>query len=224
MKKIILSSLLAISVSAVGFAAPITDYSTEKLGIDTTYQPKLHFGCDADIDGNTKTLDYGITVALNNNWGVQYVQNNFKTDTTRAINSYGSYEADANLKVNQFNLTYNSSKNKILFLGITKHKVDIFADAAFTSGHTIQVSGSSKNVTGIQFGMIEVIPITENLSSYGIMSIGTQLFNIEMGLSQQVSKNVDLNLFYKYTKCTDIGDTDIDVSTNGIGFGFSYKF
>ena len=224
MKKAILTSLFVLSVSSVSLAAPITDYSTEKLGVDISSQPNLHFGCNADIDGKTNNLDFGITAALNNKWGIQYVYNNFKSNTVNSKNDYVSYNAHTNLKVNQFNLTYNSSKNKVLFLGVTKHQLDLSANALFNNKYNIESSDSSNNITGIQFGMIEVVPINDNLSSYGIMSIGTKLFNVEMGLSQQISKNIDFNIFYKYMKCTDIGDTNLDISTTGLGFGVSCKF
>lgn len=237
MKKIIFTVLLTLSLSTVGLAAPITDYSKDKLSIDVSYQPSLSISNDIDIDGKTKDFDFGITAALSEKWGIQYIKNNFKSDTINISNSGAgyseSYSADSDMKVEQINLTYNCSENTVVFVGYTRNKLsasyNYSIDVPGVGHESGSYSSSGNSSNGFQVGVIEVVPVNEKLKSYGVLGIGDKLFNIELGLSQELSPNVDLNLFYKYMKLTDINlggsrDSDIDIDTKGLGFGVTCKF
>lgn len=224
MKKSILTALFVLSVSSTCYAAPIINYSAEKLSVDIAYQPNLSFGTDADgLDGKSKNIDFGITAALSDKWGLQYVQNDFTSDTATVALGDFSLSENTDIKVKQFNLTYNCNADTVLFVGYTKHNMS-YNNSIVSPIYSNSFGYSGESVNGFQIGAIQVVPVNDNLKSYGIFSIGNKLLNIEFGLTQPVSQNIELNLFYKYMKCTDINHTDRDISTQGLGFGMTCKF
>lgn len=228
MKKLrfILPALLL--VSSTTFAAPQTDFTAGKVSVDLSYQPSLDFKLDAygdsgKGDGKTKNVDFGITYGLGGNWGLQYAQNGAKTDTyTEDFSSIGlgtvRYHDD--LKIQQFNVIYHTSENNAAFVGFTRGTNDIVTSAGDISG---------KRVNGFHVGATEVVPVNDKLSSYGVVSVGNKIINAEFGLSQQLNENLDLNLFYRYTKYKDLEFEALPGATfnntvRGLGVGATLKF
>lgn len=218
MKKAFLTTLIVLSISGTVMAAPLTDYSHGKASIDVSYMPSLDLSVDGlSTDGKSKNSDFGITYGLGNKLAIQYVRNSVKTDTTYLTSSIFFRD---DVTVQQANILYKIGDNSSAFVGFTQGK-----DNLVTSGGTID----GKNVNGYQVGLQEIIPINEKLSSYGIVSIGNKITNYEIGLTQKIVPNLELNVFYKSMKYKDLEYKDIpgftfDGKAEGLGIGATFKF
>lgn len=226
MKKIFLTALLVISTSTVGLTAPITDFSKDKASVDISYIPSADI---EDLDGNTKGIDFGITAALTEKWGLQYLRNGFEIDPIHSNVSVNDYalrqDFEADLKTDQINLIYSESENSAFFVGYTRTKVSTSYSGSISGpmiNGSLDIDGSD-SVNGFQIGMTEIVPIGKGLKSYGTVGIGTKLYHGELGLSQEISPNAELNVFYKYMKYKDIDFLD-DPVVKGLGFGLTCKF
>ena len=221
MKKLYFTLIVLLILSSTGLAAPQTDYSSGKVAVDISYMPDLDitgtdYGGPLKLDGKTDGLDFGITVGLNKNIGLQYINNNSKSDTY----SYGSVHGNTKHKIEQLNILFPGRDNFSWFAGFTRGSADI---------HTSIGNVSGKNVNGYQVGVIEVMPVNDKLDSYGIVSFGNRITNAEFGLSQKISNNLSINVFYKYMKYKDleldgVNGYNFDGKIKGIGIGATCKF
>lgn len=218
MKKACLTALLLLSLSGAAVAAPLTDYSAGKTSIDISYMPNLDLSVDGDsTDGKSKSVDVGVTFGLGNNLALQYIHNSAKTDTTYLSSSLNFKDE---ITVQQFNILYKVAENASVFAGYTQAKDDLVTSIGTFSG---------KSIKGYQVGLQGNLPINGKLSSYGIISAGNKITSYELGLTQQINTNLDVNLFYKNLKYKDLEYNDepdykFDGKADGVGIGITYKF
>ena len=227
MKKILLVSACLMMLNSVVGAAPLTDYAKGNTAVDINWFPSMHMtdkysgsqnGKD-NADAKRATYSWGLTTGIDGKWAVQYQQFNPKVDRDTA-NSF-----NFGMKTQEFNVLYKVDSNLAAFAGWHQTKYD-YASTGVT------YSTEKKNV--LQVGLIGVTPIAPKMQLFGVVGFGKDLANYEIGASYDLAKNIDFNLFYRYTKVKNLASTesysgmpynfDDDVTAKGIGYGITYKF
>lgn len=224
MKKTAILAMAAATMvtTSVGFAAPLNDYSAGKTQVDLTWRQndvntKSIMG-DADFSkkGN---MEFGITTGLGNNFALQYNNYNAKSKDTDFVNAGGPFTANANLKMQEFNVLYKVDKNLSVYTGIASVKGNFNS----TNGNP---ESDTKNK--IQFGVIGSTKLAEKTTAYAQAGLASNLTNWKIGVSQEVAPNVELNLDYGSLQVKKMafnnGMGDVDMTSKGFGFGVSYKF
>lgn len=143
-------------------------------------------------------FDFGITAGLGNNWGVQY-----KYQGCNADNGWDG-------KVQEFNAVYKFDNNFQAFAGMNKFSGD-------------SIDSSNK----FQLGITGTTKLGDKLSGWATLAAGGSNFSYELGLGQALSKDWDLNLFYRHKKFNDVKMTwgpKGDVTVSGFGLGVTAKF
>jgi len=179
-------------IASVGFAAPLTDYSSGKFAIDLTVSPSLEQvatnmdkGYEFVTDGvpiSKSSVTYGLTAGLGNNWAVQYRSHRVNSETG------GNFSIGTKLSGYEANILYKVDKNFFAFAGYTNFKLDLYEnlDGKYTG----------KSTSGAQIRAVVVVPVSDKVSTYGIVSTGSKVDNFEVGLSYKINKNVDFNMGY----------------------------
>lgn len=219
-KKLLALSLgIMTAVSTSAFAAPATDLSAGKVAIDLSVtKPDLETkALGLDVSPSSKTnLDFGITAGLGNKWGIQYKQQ--QGDTDSSLKSIFNFKAEG--KVQEFNVVYQIDKNFQAFIGMNKLSGTLYVTPTGSSVTTpFDIDYSSK----WQVGVTGVTKLGNKLSGWATLAAGSDNYTYELGLAQELSKQWDLNLFYRYKKFSNIklqvlgGPEDLTVSTLGLG-------
>lgn len=215
-------AVLVLTASS-GFAAPLTDYSLGKTAIDLTVRRNDVGvkGPDYDLSFKKKyNMEWGATVGLGSNFAFQY--SGFNADskdiTHQGVTGHGK------LRGHEFNVLYQLAKTD-------KASVSAFLGAA-TNKWSITTAGdgtsSTKNKTRFQIGALGTVNLSSKTMAYTSIGLGSKLVNWKIGVSQQVAKNLELNLDYRYYKAKDLTGNDfsdeVDVTNKGIGLGLTFKF
>ena len=211
-----------VVTTSVGVAAPLNDYSAGKTQVDLTWRQndtntKSIMG-DADFSkkGN---MEFGITTGLGNNFALQYNNYNAKSKDTDFVNVGGPFTANANFKMQEFNVLYKVDENLSVYTGIASVKGNFNS----TNGNP---ESDTKNK--IQFGVIGSTKLAEKTTAYAQVGFASNLTNWKIGVSQEVAPNVELNLDYSSLQVKKMafnnGMGDVDMTSKGLGFGVSYKF
>lgn len=240
MKKYILFSLVAIVCSMLivspGFASPLADYSLGKTAVDISWMPNLNMkdqfaatymeyaGEWSEHNGKKGNFAWGLTTGLGGKWAVQYRQ--FNPESKRSNDEVPSYYG---MKTQEFNVLYKVDNNLSLFAG--------WHQAKYTSSDTYngaRTTRTADNKDVLQAGLVGTMKIAPKTLLYGIAGIGKDLANYETGVSYEVAKDLEFNLFYRYKKVEKLKNAvDIEgglspfidnVTAKGVGFGFTYKF
>lgn len=223
MKKSTVLAMVAATMltTSVGFAAPLNDYSTGKTSIDLTFRQSdvnakgPDFSDSLDKKGN---LDFGITTGLGNNFALQYNGYNAKSKVTALPDGDGgTYNEQGTLKLQELNVLYKLDKNVSAFAGLVKVKGEVSADGD-------SISSNSKNK--VQFGLIGSTKLADKTTAYAQVGFASDYTNWKVGVSQEIAPNLEFNVDYRRinAKKLNFADTDIDVTTKGIGVGVTYKF
>lgn len=215
MKKIVIicTMLFALSIAAVGFAAPMTDYSKGRAAVD------LEFGLGLDLEQNGKKLDGkhsnidgSITVGIGNDFAIQYRQADYKGTLDNA------WFKTRRLNTQEFNLLYKIDKNVSVFAGFNKAYYTILVPG-------MELKGRENN--GWQVGALAVKSIAPKTSLYGVVAAGADHRKYELGVAYAFKKDMEINLSYMDFKYSDMdvprgGDADIRVK--GLACGVTLKF
>ncbi|SFM28439.1 hypothetical protein [Pelosinus propionicus] len=239
MKKTAILAIAAATMltTSIGFAAPLTDYSAGKTSIDLTWRNSDVKTNSTGSDGVWETsfgkkynLDWGITTGLGNNFAIQYNGYNAKTkDTLAWSDSDETGISHITLKTQELNVLYKLNKNVSAYTGLVRLKADESANVSFTDGSpSATESYSSKTKNKIQFGLIGSTKLAEKTTAYAQVGVASSFTNWKIGLSQEISPNLEFNVDYRGLKAKKIeyeseGER-FDVTAKGVGFGVSYKF
>jgi opacity protein-like surface antigen len=205
------------------FAGPLTDYSAGKVAIDLTLYPVKMEANHSDGGGipvktniENENLDFGITTGLGNKWAIQY----------RHFNPKGQdpvYSSRTNqTRTQELNVLYQVNKNWSAFAGYH------LADYRLLFNNVIHSATETKRT--VQFGIIGTTRIFEKTNLYGLVGIGSQLSNLEVGLSYELTPNLELNVSYRQLKNNHLNfnapfqGRTVDSTVKGWGFGLTCKF
>ena len=210
----LISAMLLIS--SVGFASPLNDYSAGKTAIDLTVRSNADInwvdgGASADLTGKSGNLDWSITTGLGNKWAIQFRQFN-------AESKIGLWDDAWKTKSQEVNVLYQLDKNVSAFVGSFR-----------ASNNNITTGLNTGTKSTAQFGLIGSTKIAENTALYGIIGLGSGIRNLEVGLSYEVARNLELNLSYRSLKVTGIPygpgwGPNSEYTAKGLGYGLTYKF
>jgi hypothetical protein len=228
MKKSTLVAMVAAMVvsTSVGFASPLNDYEAGKTSIDVMYrQSDITAKGDGFTDSYNKkgNVEFGITTGLGSNFAVQYNGFNTKSKVTAFPDGAGgTYNDQATLKVQEFNVLYKLDKNVSAFVGMAKVKGEVNSD-----GFVMSSTGKNK----VQIGLIGTTKLADKTTAYAQVGVASDYMSYKIGVSQEIAPNLELNLDYSRTNAKKLsfddgagGRTDVDVTTKGIGLGVTYKF
>jgi hypothetical protein len=230
MKRIIIGLLALLTVSSVGFASPLNDFSQGKVAIDISLRSNPDFKAAESNRAWPKTfngksnMEYDVAFGLGNNLAFQYRQADLKADYTENI--YGNLAThNGTIATQDFNVMYKLNNNYCLFTGIKQVQ-----EKLHDSGMTFE----SDTKTHWQFGITGQTKLGKSLNGYATIAAGEDLSAWKVGLSYEVNKNLDFNIFYaenKYNKVTHNSiisqanrDDKADYTVKGIGYGITYKF
>ncbi len=219
-KKMLTLLLLMMLFTSVGFASPLTDYSSGKVAVDILFLPNIDndspyrakvgsASMAESADGKSDNLSWGAAFGLGNNFALEYRQMDVATEQCKRSNDY--------LKIDgrEINVLYKTGKNLAVFVGYHRAK---FINA------TANWSTQSKNA--FQVGLVGWTDLAPETTLFGRAGLGNDLTSYEIGLSHALSANVDLNLVYRYreAKNFDKNTIYIDDTSKGFGAGLTFKF
>ncbi len=219
MRKIVIMLFVLMLISSVGFAAPLTDYKAGKTAIDVTFFPSMgaHLTNDAGYDQSPKSegsFDFGATVGLGKGFALQYKQFNPLTKVFNGAEQIRLYSQELNLLKQIVN---TKETHAAIFAGVTRAKVKDFFMGS---------SSSSDESNHFQVGLVINHKIAEKTSLFGRLGFSTDLLNSEVGVAYAASKNIDLNLSYRFYKVQNLEFPTVNVHSEfqGVGIGVTAKF
>ncbi len=205
-------------ISSVSFASPLMDYSKGKTSVDINFYPSIdsHLtntsGYDQSPKGKSDNFEWGLTTGLGNNFAVQFRQFNPETKTF----DNGSIDESVKVLTKEFNVLYSLNKNLSVFVGYQWAKLqDNIPDYSIST---------SKNRT--QFGLNASTSIDPQTNLFGIVGVGNDLTNYEIGISHNIAPQLELNVSYRdlHIKNVPGDDTKRSAEYKGMGYGVIYKF
>lgn len=208
---VLLCSLLAAGVTT---ASPLTDYSAGKVALDVNWTPSSDIEIDSvKLDGKSGNFDFGLTAGLGNKWAIQYRYANPVSKDYAIPDGDSVFNFHAGVRSQEVNVLYQLDKNLSAFVGW--HQAKLTSNVG---------DGDSKNTW--QLGLIGTTEIAKKTTLYGIVGAGGSLFNAEAGVAYAFTKDLDLNLFYRYKRMDDLkaGDAKVDTNVKGFGLGMTYRF
>lgn len=219
-----------ILTTSIGFASPLTDYSTGKTSIDLTSR-------NSDVNGKTpgdstsfgkkSNLEWGITTGLGNNFAFQY--NGYNVKSKDAVVYQDASETDTlnlQLKTQEFNVLYKLDNNVSAYAGLVTLKGNGNQNTNI-NGATTSQSFSSDSKNKIQFGLIGSTKIADKTTAYASIGVASDYTNWKVGVSQEIAPNLEFNLDYRRIQAKKLhfnGVGDADITAKGLGVGVSYKF
>jgi len=231
MKKTVLGLASCMLLSAVGHAAPLSDYSEGKVAVDLAIKPSNHVYATSALgsDGfnGSSAFNYGLTVGVGNNFALQYNNNNAKSKDY--ISSTFGPSANGKIDAQEINVLYNAGKNVNIFAGITQVKSIYTVNGSSIYAGTY----SGENSNNWQIGVSGQTLLGDNITGYATVAAGKDTNSYKVGVSYAFNNNVDFNLFYSQNKYNNvkfnssmttlgIGSTG-DYTIKGIGYGLTYK-
>lgn len=214
-------------VAGVSFASPLADFSQGKTTVDVTWFPNLSMkdryasAFDNGTDratGRKGNFDFGLTSGLGRKWAVQYRQFNPETKSYRT----GMDTQKFGFESQELNVLYELDQNLSAFAG--------WHQAKYTFTSTINPNMSASNNNVIQIGLIGTTQIAPKTHLFGVIGAGKDLSSCEIGLSYEVTKQLDFSILYRYKKAGQLDDVTFGqpyrdkVTAKGFGFGATYKF
>ncbi len=202
---VLLCTLMAAGVTS---ASPLSDYSAGRAALDVNWTPRLDMEAGGlSGAGKSGNFDFGLTAGLGDRWAIQYRHFN------PVSKNYGGFHGG--IRSQEINLLYRLDKNLSAFAGWHRAKI--------TTNHP----GLSLPYKGTwQLGLIGTAPVAKKTTLYGIVGAGSNLLNAEAGLSYALTRELDVNLFYRYRQVDHlrINAVDLDTTVKGFGLGLTYKF
>lgn len=235
-KTVVALAVFIALLSGVASAAPLIDYSAGKTSIDLNWRNTELTGEYSGVKetfGKKSSIDWGITSGLGNNFAIQYRQFNPESETIsgpitiRGINA--TITANGKLDIQEFNILYKIDKNIAVYTGIMKTKANVNCTLTAIGYHpnNRSLSSDSKNIW--QIGVVGSTKLAEKTTGYASLAAGRGLSAWELGISQEVTPNIDFNISYREIKVNknnggDFVSSDVDATAKGFAYGVSYKF
>lgn len=227
-KKIVFIALIMLLLGAsVSYASPLMDYSSGKGSIDLTMRNTANglyaMGESVSLD-KKYNFDGAVTVGLGNKFAFQYRHFSPKSAATSFVDSEGELSIGTlQMRTNEFNILHKVDKS-----------VAVLAGVITTSGvATDQEVGSyeTSNVHAKTFwhvGLVASTEIAKKTTLWAGASVGTDLFNYEVGLSYALSPNWEVNVNYRGMDLrklsSDHSHPQGNVKLQGLGLGITYRF
>lgn len=213
MKKICFLATCIALISTTALAAPQTDIKKGETSVDIgVISLKEHFFDETyPLKSN---IDVGITTGVSDRYALQYKYHGLTSGED-------SFKAHEDVKTQELNVLYKLNKNTDVFVGVNK-----FSGYDVSPGY---LSGKIlfETKTRVQYGITSKIPLGKSVEAWGTVAAGSDLLSCELGVSKALSKNTDLNLYYRYTENNDILFAHVipfDFESNGFGLGVTMKF
>ncbi|BBB92077.1 MAG TPA: outer membrane beta-barrel protein [Methylomusa anaerophila] len=226
--KVGVAVLGAMVMANVALASPLTDYSTGKTALDVSFEsPKITddndtYGSTGSVNGKS-IVGFGITTGLGNKFALQYKQSSPRTKdvTTDVLNLGGgitSINSHETVDVNEYNLLYQINTNISVLAGVSQVKGKLQGDLS-----------DNTNTRGLfQVGFVGSAPVADKTTAYTTAAFGNDLTTWKLGLSYQVDKNWEMDVYYGYNKYRNLqwqtDSSQSDFTIKGVGYGISYKF
>lgn len=214
MRESLLTMVCLLMLSGTVLASPLTDYSPGKIAIDinsfSNFNANLtnNQGFNSTFTTNSGVNEFQITTGLGNKIALQYRHS--QPEFTQGI--------ILRCPIEEVNVLYQINKNLSTFVGY--------------HGSVFEFDGigeiTEKRNT-IQFGLTGNSIITDQMKLYGTVGFGPDITNYEVGLSYDIVKNAELNIFYRdidLKKYNSLAGNGVNVSAkfSGIGYGLTLKF
>lgn len=225
MKKIIFPTALLLLMTATGFASPLVDYNAGNVAVDVSLQaPKIKddneaAGSTGDLSGKN-VAGFGLTAGLGSNLAIQYNQVSPKSKDKTVDGFGGPYAYHEKVDVRELNILYKVDKNFSALAGFGQVKGSYYTDG---------YSEETNKQHIFHVGFVGTVPLADKTTAYSTAVFGRNETSWKMGLSYEVAKDLDLNVFYGYNKYKNIGgwdsiDAESDFTVKGVGYGITYKF
>lgn len=233
MKKSLLcvTAVLAVGVCGGALAAPLTEYKPGKIavqvGVNTLNDIKSVLKNSPgsqmknSFKDHEKTKPYaGVTLGIAKNWALQYRYEQLKSnpEIDNTANVYTKIDTQ------EYNLRY-ALDSKI---------------SAYVGDCHVKFSGGKDNAGGFEgktrdlphVGLTGVLPFGGSLCAWADVGAGKDIYHYEAGVGYKFSKNLCLDLSYKYLRVDKMGEyvadymtkAKIDGKTRGIRVGVTYTF
>ncbi len=215
MKKIYLLTTCIALITATAFAAPQTDIKKGETAIDIGVISPKEALSGWDFPGKSNP-DIGITSGLSDRYALQYKYHGLTSKEHITSNPLTNEHLELNTQ--ELNILYKLSKNTDVFIGVNRLQGDDIEPIRTLSYET-------KNT--FQYGITSKIPLGNNIDAWGTVATGSDLLSCELGVSKSLSKNTDLNLYYRYMENKNINlkhFIPFDFESNGFGLGITMKF
>lgn len=186
-------ALLLLLTNSV-FAAPIADFACGKTSIDLGItQQKLEtansfWNYTPNKWDEKYNFDFATTIGLGEKFALQYkYQDIDATMPDRKINS----------DMQALNLLYRIDNTLHAFVGAQRLSGNIsVTDLGF--GRV-----GIRDTTRLQVGITGMTKLSEKLNGWATVAAGNDIKSFEAGIGYPLSKDVDINLFYRYLKIED---------------------
>ena len=188
---------LATTCSLSAYASPLKNYDAGKVAIDAGITLPSSLKGDNYKFSKSNSTYLGATVGIGQNTAVNYKWNNYKAD-------------EAKTRAQQFNLMY-----KVL-PGISAYAGYLNAD---TSG---DFGGKTKN-SG-QIGLQAAYDIPALFTVWGNVGYGNRNSGYEIGISNPIMNNLEVNASYYNQTFDDAFGEDLDMKAKGVNLGLTLKF
>lgn len=202
MKKFIFALITCLAISSIAMAAPVTDLQKGESEVGYMYwNPSIDISSyDA---GSTSANGAYVKTALDDKWtvGIETIQGD-KTRTISGVRAHGD------VRLTDVTAQYKLDKNIRLIAGMRNYdgKVSV-------TGLGSDSTSENKFIYGVGFNA----PIGDKTSAYATYTHDSYANEWQIGVNQDLSKNVFLNVNYRYH------DED-GLTLKGMGAGVSYKF
>lgn len=233
MKKSLLcmTAVLAVSVCGSAQAAPLTEYKPGKIsvqvGVNTLNDIKsvLKSSPGSQVKNSfkdhEKTKPYaGVTLGIAKNLALQYRYEQLKSNP-EVNNTVSDY---TKIDTQEYNLRYALDSKISAYVGDYHVK--------FSGGKDSESGFESKTRDLPHVGLTGVLPLGGSLCAWADVGAGMDVYHYEAGVGYNFSKNLCLDLSYKYLCVDKMGEyvadymtkAKIDGKTRGIRVGFTYTF
>jgi len=221
MKKVLVISLvLSALLFGTAWASPLMDYEAGRGSIDLNWRStgmNVTGYTHANLPDNYN-LDAAITFGLGNNFAFQYRNFEPKSPVVTPWNFNGV------LTSGQF--TFSSQEFNVLY----KLGKDVSAFAGDVSAHGYRWTPISTYTTAArnlwQIGITGRSLIAPKTTLWASAAAGTDLTNLEIGVSYEFTHNTEFNFSYRKidTKNLKVYQISENVKSTGFGYGITYKF
>lgn len=192
LKKFFLAFAILLLMSAAGHASPLRDFTPGRWAVDLNWKPYTYVGENA--------FDLGVTAGLGNNWAVAYRQMDYDT---------AGNPGDYRVKSRDINLVRKMSDSFQLYAGCSR-----------ITGH-VKGGPPLAAKTVAQLGAIVTRKLNDRLTLYGILSGGSNVTNVEFGLSYRISPSLELTSTYRHLTVEKVGPTRAKENFRGFGLGIT---
>jgi opacity protein-like surface antigen len=203
MKKLLLVLVIILAMSSVAMAAPVTNLEKGESAVGYLYwNPNVDaFGGDF---GNASASGFYVETAVSDK--VIIGLETIKGDKSKTISGI---KAKVDTRFTDLTIQYKLDNNIRLIAGNRNYDTD-FAAAG--------VGSYSNSSDKFFYGVSASTSLGDKATAYAAVTHSSIATEWQIGANQNITKNLDLNINYRYY------DQDDDLTLKGIGAGLIYKF